>query len=146
MLSANSEFVSSNFWRPRRRGCCVTFIAMSSVSYYVLMVTPFDWHDMVGNGFTELIFFIIAVILIDSRQRLENSILVLVASIGLLPAHLIKEWAVAAPVYGLSYRPGSVAGVANVFSASAVTVLPIVVPFAFGGMDGSAPFARLACC
>ena len=110
----------------------VAFTAMA-VGSYVLMVTPFDWHDMVGNIFTELIFFIIASILIDSRQRLENSILVLVASIGLASLYLIKEWAVAAPVYGLSYRPGSVAGDPNVFSASAVTVLPIMVAFAFGG-------------
>ena len=120
----------------------VAFTAMA-VGSYVLMVTPFDWHAMVGNIFTELIFFIAASILIDSRQRLENSILVLVASIGLASLYLIKEWAVAVPVYGLFYRPGSVAGDPNVFSASAVTVLPIMVAFTFGGNGWKRVFCGL---
>jgi O-antigen ligase len=103
-----------------------------AVTSYVFMVTPFDWHEMVGIIFTELVFFIATSIFIDSRQRLENSVLMLVASIGLASLYLIKEWASAVSTYGLLYRPGSVAGDPNVFSASATTVLPIMAAFAFG--------------
>jgi len=109
----------------------VAFTIMA-VTSYVFMVTPFDWHGMVGNIFTELVFFIATCIFIDSRQRLENSVLMLVAAIGLASLYLIKEWVTAIPLYGLSYRPGSVAGDPNIFSASAVTVLPIMVAFALG--------------
>src|SRR5208283_1482236 len=79
-----------------------------------------------------------------SRQRLENSLLALVASIGLASLYLIREWTGAAPVYGVGYRPGSVAGDPNVFSASAVTVLPIMVAFALGQKGRKRAFC-LAC-
>jgi putative inorganic carbon (HCO3(-)) transporter len=106
--------------------------AVMAVTGYAFMATPFDWHEMVGTIFVELVFFIATSILIDSRKRLETSVLVLIASIGLASLYLIKEWAGAISVYGLGYRPGSVAGDPNVFSASAVTVLPIMVAFALG--------------
>jgi O-antigen ligase len=106
--------------------------AVMAVTGYVFTATPFDWHEMVGTIFVELVFFIATSILIDSRKRLETSVLVLIASIGLASLYLIKEWAGAVPVYGFGYRPGSVAGDPNVFSASAVTVLPIMVAFALG--------------
>jgi O-antigen ligase len=109
----------------------VAFTIMA-VTSYALLVTPFDWREMVGNIFTELVFFTATSILIDSRQRLENSVLMLIASIGLASLYLIKEWAGAVSMYGLSYRPGSVAGDPNIFSASAVTVLPIMFAFAIG--------------
>jgi O-antigen ligase len=103
-----------------------------AVTSYTFMVTPFDWHEMVGIIFVELVFFIATSIFIDSRQHLENSLLMLIAAIGLASLYLIKEWAGAVSTYGLLYRPGSVVGDPNVFSASAVTVLPIAVAFTFG--------------
>jgi O-antigen ligase len=106
----------------------VLFAIMATISY-VAMVTPFDWHEMVGVIFVELVFLIATSIFIDSRQHLETSILMLVASIGLASLYLIKEWGGAISTYGLGYRPGSVAGDPNIFSASAVTVLPIMVAF-----------------
>jgi len=120
--------------------------AVMAVTSYGLMVTPFDWHEMVGVIFVEVVFFIATSIFIDSRQRLENSLLALVASIGLASLYLIREWTGAAPVYGVGYRPGSVAGDPNVFSASAVTVLPIswlLLPSARRG--GSVRSVSLAC-
>jgi O-antigen ligase len=118
--------------------------AVMAVTSYGLMVTPFDWHEMVGVIFVEVVFFIATSIFIDSRQRLENSLLALVASIGLASLYLIREWTGAAPVYGVGYRPGSVAGDPNVFSASAVTVLPIMVAFALGQKGRKRAFC-LAC-
>ena len=105
----------------------------------------FDWHEMVGTIFVELIFFIATSILIDSRQRLETP-----PGAGCLHwaclAVSIREWAVVGLDYGLSYRPGSVAGDPNLFSASAVTVLPIMVAFAFGQNGWKRPFCGVACC
>ncbi len=106
----------------------VVFAFMATISYAVL-VTPFDWHEMVGVIFVEVVFLIATSIFIDSRQHLETSILMLIASIGLASLYLIKEWGGAISTYGLGYRPGSVAGDPNIFSASAVTVLPIMVAF-----------------
>jgi O-antigen ligase len=102
------------------------------VTSYTCMVTPFDWHELVEIIFAEPVFFIVTSIFIDSRQRLENSILALIAAIGLASLYLIKEWVACLPVYGLGYRPGSVAGDPNLFSASALTVLPMIVAFALG--------------
>jgi hypothetical protein len=93
------------------------------VTSYTFMVTPFDWHELVGIIFAEPVFFIVTSIFIDSRQRLENSILALIAAIGLASLYLIREWVACVPVYGLGYRPGSVAGDPNLFSASALRIL-----------------------
>ncbi len=109
----------------------VMFSALA-VTSYTFMVTPFDWHEMVGIIFVELVFFVATSILIDSRQHLETSILVLIGAIGLASLYLIREWAGAIATYGIFYRPGSVTGDPNVFSASAVTVLPITVAFVLG--------------
>ena len=109
----------------------VAFTAMAMGSY-VLMVTPFDWHEMVGNIFTELIFFMPPVFSLIRANGWRTASWCWLPPLASPPSILIKEWAVVAPVYGLSYRPGSVAGDPNVFSASAVTVLPIMVAFAFG--------------
>ncbi|MGA2960670.1 MAG: O-antigen ligase family protein [Candidatus Korobacteraceae bacterium] len=106
--------------------------AVMAVTSYVFTVTSFDWHEMVGTIFVELVFFIATSIFIDSRQRLENSVLVLIASVGLASLYLIREWAGALSTYGFGYRPGSVAGDPNVFSASAVTVLPIMLAVGLG--------------
>lgn len=106
--------------------------AVIAVTSYVFTVTSFDWHEMVGTIFVELVFFIATSILIDSRQRLENSVLMLIASVGLVSLYLIREWVGALSTYGFGYRPGSVAGDPNVFSASAVTVLPIMLAVGLG--------------
>ncbi len=121
----------------------LTFAVVAIVNY-ALMVTPFDWHEMVGVIFTEVVFFIATLIFIDSRRRLETAVLLLVGSIGLASLYLIKEWAGAISHYGLGYRPGSVAGDPNVFSASAVTVLPIMIAFALGGNGWKRKFS-IAC-
>jgi putative inorganic carbon (hco3(-)) transporter len=110
--------------------------AVLAVTSYAFMAPAFDWHEMVGVIFAELFFFIATSILIDSRERLGTCLLVLVGSIGLSSLYLIKEWIGAVPVYGLGYRPGSVAGDPNVFSASAVTVLPIIVSFVLSLQNG----------
>jgi O-antigen ligase len=118
--------------------------ALLALVNYALMVTPFDWHEMVGVIFTEVVFFIATSIFIDSRRRLETAVLLLVGSIGLASLYVVKEWAGAISHYGLLYRPGSVAGDPNVFSASAVTVLPIMIAFALGGNGWKRKFS-IAC-
>ena len=91
VLSPNSKIISAN--SGYRASAGIRRLRVVAIASYMLMVTPFDWHEMVGIIFVELIFFITTSIFIDSRQRLENSLLVLVGSIGLASLYLIREWA-----------------------------------------------------
>jgi hypothetical protein len=45
--------------------------AVMAVTSYAFTVTPFDWHEMVGTIFVELVFFIAVSIFIDSELPLR---------------------------------------------------------------------------
>ena len=98
-----------------------------AITSYVLTAEEVMFRDFVGIFLSQFLFFITVMILVDSRERLQNTILVLIASMGLVSLYLIREWIANVPVYGLGYRPGWVAGDPNMFSASALIVLPLML-------------------
>ena len=102
------------------------YVAIAVTSYCVTTET-FNYKDFIGIFFSQFLFFIIVMILVDSRERLQNVVLAVIASMGLVSLYLIREWVANAPVYGFSYRPGWVAGDPNMFSASALVVLPLML-------------------
>ncbi|MDR3764610.1 MAG: O-antigen ligase family protein [Acidobacteriota bacterium] len=97
-----------------------------AVCSYLFTAENFDFNDMVGIFFSQFLFFVAIMILVDSRERLENTVLWATASLGVVSLYLIKEWLGAFRVYGVGYRPGWVAGDPNMFSASALIVLPLM--------------------
>lgn len=103
----------------------VTYVALA-VGSYLLTTEKFVFVDMVGVFFSQFLFFVAIMILVDSRERLEQTILWATASMGVVSLYLIKEWVGAIGTYGITYRPGWVAGDPNVFSASALIVLPLM--------------------
>lgn len=122
---------------PRRRALPELFVSAQAKAFtlyvvlaitsYVLTAEEVLFRDFVGIFLSQFLFFITVMILVDSRERLQNTILVLIGSMGLVSLYLIREWIGNVPVYGLSYRPGWVAGDPNLFSASALVVLPLML-------------------
>jgi O-antigen ligase len=102
------------------------YVAMAVISY-IFTTDEIVFIDMVGIFLSQFLFFIAVMILVDSRERLETTVLMVTASIGIVSLYLIKEWLANVGAYGISYRPGFVAGDPNVFSASALVVLPIML-------------------
>jgi O-antigen ligase len=98
-----------------------------AVSSYLLTAQKFDFNEMVGIFLSQFLFFITVMILVDSRERLENTVLWATASIGVVSLYLIKEWLGNVGAYGITYRPGWVAGDPNMFAASALVVLPMML-------------------
>ena len=98
-----------------------------AVCSYLATAQVFDFNDMVGIFFSQFLFFVAIMILVDSRERLENTVLWATASMGVVSLYLIKEWLGAFRTYGIGYRPGWVAGDPNMFSASALIVLPLML-------------------
>ncbi len=102
-----------------------------AVTSYVVTAETITFADFVGIFLSQFLFFLTVMTLVDSRERLQNVVLVLIASIGVVSLYLIREWIGNAPTFGLAYRPGWVAGDPNMFSASALIVLPLMLhPFA----------------
>lgn len=130
-------FLYALIYLPRRRELPMLFssaqtkafglyVAMAVISY-VCTTDEIVFIDLVGIFFSQFLFFIAVMILIDSRERLETTVLMVTASIGIVSLYLIKEWVANVGAYGISYRPGFVAGDPNVFSASALIVLPMMM-------------------
>jgi O-antigen ligase len=101
------------------------YVALAVISY-VTMNDEINFRDLVGIFLSQFLFFIAVMILVDSRERLQNTLLVLAASLGIISLYLIREWAANVPIYGFGYRPGWVAGDANMFCASALVALPLM--------------------
>ena len=102
------------------------YVAIAVTSYCVT-TEAFNYKDFIGIFFSQFLFFIIIMTLVDSRERLQNVVLTVIAAIGVVSLYLIREWVANAPGYGFSYRPGWVAGDPNMFSASALVVLPLML-------------------
>jgi O-antigen ligase len=109
----------------------VLYVALA-VTSYVLTAETILFADFVGIFLSQFLFFITVMILVDSRERLQTTVLMVTASIGIVSLYLIREWVANVGQYGLSYRPGWVAGDPNMFSASALVVLPMMLcPIAY---------------
>jgi O-antigen ligase len=129
-------FLYALAYLPRRRALPALFASAQAkafaiyvalaVTSYVLTTDEITFADFVGIFLSQFLFFITVMILVDSRERIESTVLVLVASMGILSLYLIREWIANLPEYGFSYRPGYVAGDPNMFSASALVVLPLM--------------------
>ena len=130
-------FVFALSYLPRRRELPMLFasaqakffavyVAMAVVSY-VFTTDEIVFIDLVGIFLSQFLFFIAVMILVDSRERLQTTVLMVSASIGIVSLYLIREWLGNIGEFGLSYSPGWVAGDPNVFSASALIVLPIML-------------------
>jgi O-antigen ligase len=102
------------------------YVALA-VTSYVVTAEAITFADFVGIFLSQFLFFITVMILVDSRERLQNVILTLIASIGVVSLYLIREWIGNLSAYGYAYRPGWVAGDPNMFSASALIVLPLML-------------------
>ncbi len=129
-------FVYALAYLPRRRTLPALFASaqakafalyvLIAVTSYVVTAEKITFQDFVGIFLSQFLFFITVMILVDSRERLENTVLFLIASIGVVSLYLIKEWVANVGSYGMGYRPGWVAGDPNMFCASALIVLPVM--------------------
>jgi len=142
-------FVYALAYLPRRRTLPLLFetaqakafalyVALAVISYLVT-AKEITFADLISVFLSQFLFFITVMILVDSRERLENTVLVLIGSIGFISLYLIKEWIGNIGIYGYSYRPGWVAGDPNMFSASALVVLPLML---YPIMHGPRPWQR----
>jgi O-antigen ligase len=102
------------------------YVALAIASY-AFTAEEITFTDFVGIFLSQFLFFITVMILVDSRERLQNTVLAVTASIGVVSLYLIREWVANVGSEGLSYRPGWVAGDPNMFSASALIVLPMML-------------------
>jgi putative inorganic carbon (hco3(-)) transporter len=66
--------------------------------------------------------FFITLTVIDSRERLQASLLSIMAGIGIASLYTVREWQKAGFSY---YRPGYVAGEANLYAAATLLALPL---------------------
>jgi len=130
-------FLYALAYLPRRRTMPALFASaqakafalyvMMAVTSYVVTAEVITFQDFVGIFLSQFLFFITVMILVDSRERLEKTVLFLIASAGVVSLYMIKEWAANVGTYGLGYRPGWVAGDANMFCASVLVVLPVMI-------------------
>ena len=97
-----------------------TLYVVMAITSYVLTAEEIMFQDFVGIFLSQFLFFITVMILVDSRERLQNTVLVLIGSMGLVSLYLIREWVANVPDVWLGYRPGWVAGDPNMFCASAL--------------------------
>ncbi len=129
-------FVYALAYLPRRRTLPPLFASaqakafalyvLMAVTSYVVTAKQITFQDFIGIFLSQFLFFITVMILVDSRERLENTVLVLTASLGVVSLYLIREWVANVGTYGMGYRPGWVAGDPNMFCASALIVLPVM--------------------
>ena len=66
--------------------------------------------------------FFITLTVIDSRDRLQASLLFMIAALGIASLYTVREWQKAGFSY---YRPGYVAGDANFYAAATLLTLPV---------------------
>src|SRR5690349_13826563 len=83
--------------------------------------------------------FFITLTVIDSRDRLQVSLLSMIAAIGIASLYTVREWQKAGFTY---YRPGYVAGDANFYAAATLLTLPLSYYLA---REKGSPLRRLFC-
>jgi O-antigen ligase len=109
----------------RQAKAFAVYVGVTVISY-LTMSDAINFQDLVGIFLSQFVFFVTVMILLDSRERIQSTLLVLAASMGLISLYLIREWVANLGEYGFSYRPGWVAGDPNMFCASALIALPLM--------------------
>jgi O-antigen ligase len=130
-------FVYALAYLPRRRELPMLFSSTQAKAFglyvaiavfsYIFTAEQIDFIDLVGVFLSQFLFFITVMILVDTRERLETTVFVATASVGVVSLYLIREWVGNVGAYGVSYRPGWVAGDPNMFAASALIALPMML-------------------
>lgn len=104
------------------------FYAIAVISHFMKGL-PGDAEFNTFASYTSFcLLFFVTVTLIDSLQRLRWTLLVVIGSVGLASAYVIREWQKYHNVYR-GFRPGWVVGDANYFALSAVLCVPLAFYF-----------------
>jgi O-antigen ligase len=119
--------------RPHSARYFATVHSRLFVAFYLLTVISYLSHgptfSLVNNPFLSylsfLLFFFIALTVVDSLHRVRLTILVAIGSVAWASIYVIREW----QKYGGTIRPGWIVGDANYFTASALLCLPLAYCF-----------------
>jgi len=113
------------FSTPQARAFLI-FFALATASWLTLGRSPSATTMLAIYG-SHLLFLVTTVSIVDSLPRLRWTLLAAVAAMGFVSLYVLRDWQLGSAVYGLSYRPGYVAGDANFFTASVLLCLPVTL-------------------
>jgi O-antigen ligase len=129
MLAAVLEAVQSGLRLRRLTAgpvlCFLALYAIAIASAFARSAAPESWslHPVVSYTSFALLMGI-TVVLVNSRARLRNVLLVALGSVALGSVYVLREWQKYRSVYS-DFRPGYVVGDPNYFSASALLCIPL---------------------
>ncbi len=113
------------FATPQARAFLI-FFALATASWLALGRSPSATTMLAIYG-SHLLFLVTLVCIVDSLPRLRWTLLAAVAAMGFVSLYVLRDWQLGSAIYGLSYRPGYVAGDANFFTASVLLCLPVTL-------------------
>ena len=101
------------------------FFLLATASHFTMGTQP-TVRSMFLIYFSQALFFLTTLGVVDSVERLRRVLLVTVGSITFASLYVLREWQGGSATYGADYRPGYVTGDSNFFSMSAVLCVPLV--------------------
>ena len=115
------------------------FASAQSRAYLVFYaIACFSWltarqsdasNDMIIVYTAHLLFMFTTLALLDSTRKVRISLIMGVVALGVVSQYVLREWRYGLMQYGVVYRPGTVGGGPDVFSASALVFLPVAYFF-----------------
>lgn len=122
LLYANTRRSSPMYFRTWQARLAVTLCLMGMGSYVFMgSRIPFEISPFLSYA-SFLAFFFVTLNVVDSVDRLRWVLLVATGSMGYASLHVLREWQNSGFDFG--YRPGWVTGDPNIYSLSALLVLP----------------------
>lgn len=112
------------FLKPWETRSFLALLALAAVSYITLSRTENLTFNPILMYFNYLPLFFTTICLVDTYERLQNTLLAAIAGEALASLYVIREFQASG---GTNLRPGYIAGDANYFATCMLLVLPMAV-------------------
>ncbi len=139
LLGLSSRGTSPAFFKSWEIRFFLALLALATVSYFMMGRTGSLTFNPIWMYFNYLPLFFTTMCVVDTHERLENTLLAAIAGEALTSLYVIREFQASA---GTNLRPGYIAGDANYFATCLLLVLPMTAFFV--KMKGS-PWKRYFC-
>ncbi len=114
------------FVKPWEIRSFLVLLGIATVSFFTLSKTENLTFNPIFMYFNYLPLFFITICVVNTYERLQNTLLAAIAGVSVASLYVIREFQASG---GTNVRPGYIAGDANYFATCALLVIPMAVYF-----------------